>query len=329
MLRIIVILLILSIVHFPLLQNEREIDVAIYFSSVERYSEEIENAINYSWMEGGTKYVINTDIVNKNEVKSGKLSSYDVFIVPGSARPYMDVLDEKWREEVRKFVFNGGGYVGICGGANIASMGFDGGINGLMNPFLLKIANVYVNDEQAEEWQYLWKSNWDEGGVPVGIFIIPSDNPIFHGFYGEKRSIRYWGGPGMYEADVEDEKMGNIIPLAIYDEEIMDVAPLHYWKWRNGEWIPFRNVSTDLKGEYAAIATTYGKGRIVLFGPHPERETFLDGHIEEFPVRENLSPFTWFIYRWNGNKTDIGYNWWILRRSVAWAAGVSVPPASP
>ncbi|HHO57018.1 MAG TPA: hypothetical protein ENJ70_00520, partial [Thermoplasmatales archaeon] len=77
MFRIAVILLILSIVNFPLLQNERDIDVAIYFSNVEIYSEEIENAINCSWMEGETKYVINTDIVNKNEVKSGKLSSYD------------------------------------------------------------------------------------------------------------------------------------------------------------------------------------------------------------------------------------------------------------
>ena len=81
----------------------------------------------------------------------------------------------------------------------------------------------------------------------------------------------------------------------------------------------------ELKGEYAAIATTYGKGRIVLFGPHPEKKTFFGGHIEEFPVRKNTR-FTWFIYNWSdGIPSDENYNWWMLRRSVAWTAHCPVP----
>ncbi|KAA0000073.1 MAG: hypothetical protein FE047_02570 [Thermoplasmata archaeon] len=309
-------------------ERKMEIKVAIYFSNVKRFAEEIRDAIDYSWIKKGVKYVISAEIIGREDVKKGKLNSYDVFVIPGSARPYTDAMNKKWREEVIKFVENGGGYIGICGGANLASVGFDEGGNKALNPFLLKIANVYVNDEQYEEWQYLWKSNWRHGGPPIKLSILHTNNPIFEGFYGEQRSIRYWGGPGMYEAKEENEKFGEIIPLAIYAEEPMEVAPLHYWRW-DGKWIPYRNVTTDIKGQYAIVATTYGKGRIVLFGPHPERETFFDGHIEEFPVRPEFSPFTWFIYNWvSDNKSTISYNWWILRRSIAWTVGIAMPPAS-
>ena len=311
------------------LKEEKEIKVAIYFSGVKRYAEEIKDAIYYSWIENGVKYRISPEIITREDVIEGRLSSYDVFIIPGVARPYLDAVDARWRNEVRKFVSMGGGYVGICGGANLASVGFDDiDVNSFLNPFLLKIANVYVNDEQYEEWQYLWRSNWRYGGVPLKIYINLSENPIFSGFYGTERSIRYWGGPGMREANFKDEKFGEVVPLAIYAEEPMEVAPLHYWIWR-GEWVPYKNITTDIKGEYAAIATTYGKGKVVLFGPHPERETFFDGYVEEFPVRENLSPFTWFIYNWvSNNSSGVSYNWWILRRAIAWAANSEIPPAS-
>ncbi len=308
--------------------EEKEIKVAIYFSAVKRFAEEVKDAIYYSWIKSNVKYSIKPYIITKRDVIEGRLSSFDVFVIPGSARPYFDAMNPKWRKEVIKFVENGGGYVGICGGANLASMGFNEKLspNSIINLSILKIANVYVNDQQDEEWQYLWKSNWRHGGPPIKIYIVNNSIPIFKGFYGCNRSIRYWGGPGMYLANSKDPKVGDVVPLAIYAEEPMEVAPLHFWRWENGRWIPYKNVTTDIKGEYAAIATTYGKGRIVLFGPHPERETFFDGHIEEFPVWEKLSPFTWFIYNWIGNKSVISYNWWILRRSIAWAAGIEEMP---
>ena len=306
--------------------QEKEIKVAIYFSNIKRFAEEIKETIEYSWMENGVKYVIKAEIINKREILNGEIFRYDVFIIPGSGRPYLDALQPRWRNNIIKFIENGGGYIGICGGANLASLGFKEkfSANSLLNAGMLKIANIYVNDEQDEEWQYLWKSNWRYGGVPIKVFIPENEVPIFDGFYGGYRNIRYWGGPGMFDGDTKDEKMGKVIPIAIYAEEPMEVAPLHYWKWENGEWIAYKNVTTDIKGQYAAIATTYGKGRIVLFGPHPERKTFFDGYVREFPVRPNIAPFTWFIYEWvSNNASVISYNWWILRRSVAWVAGLN------
>ena len=111
--------------------------------------------------------------------------------------------------------------------------------------------------------------------------------------YGSYRSTRYGGGPGMYFAGSNDGKCGEVVPLAVYAEEPMEVAPIHHWKWDRG-WKIASNITTDIKGQYAAIATTYGEGRVILFGPHPEKKTFFGGHIEEFPVRKNTR-FTWFI----------------------------------
>ena len=303
---------------------EKEINVAIYYSNINIFSQEIKDAIDYSWKENGIKYKINAQIIEKEDIEKGKLTSYDVLIIPGSGRPYLDALNEKWKEEVKKFVYNGGGYIGICGGANIASMGFENGINKILNKATLKIANVYLNDDQMQEWQYLWRSNWSHGGIPINLYIPRNDNPIFDGFYGSYRSMRYWGGAGMYEGK---EKRNEIIPLAIFAEEPMEIAPLHRWIWL-GKWIPYRVIKTDIKGQYAAIATTYGKGRVVLFSPHPEKETFFGGYVEEIPVHPKMTPFTWFMYNWIGNKSNLSYNWWILRRSIAWVANVKIPPAS-
>lgn len=310
-------------------QNFVEIKVAVYDSVLKNISREAKDAIEYSWEENGIKYEIVPSMINRSDIVRRHVlteGNFDVILIPGSGRPYFDAYDVRWREEVKKFVEDGGGYVGICGGANLASMGFNEGlsINSMLSISTLGIANVYVNDQQGEEWQYLWKSNWKYGLPPVNVYIPDSGNPVMEGFYGTYRSIRYGGGPGMYPAGVENNKCGEIVPLAIYAEEPMEAAPIHRWKWSNG-WKIAANITTDIKGEYAAIATTYGNGRIVLFGPHPEKKTFFGGHIEEFPVRKNTR-FTWFIYNWSdGIPSDENYNWWMLQRSVAWTAHCPVP----
>ena len=310
----------------------REVRVAIYTSVIEDYVIEVEQALDYAWEENGTYYKISSSIIGREQVNGRETPSlngdaFDVLIIPGSGRPYVDAADPWWRSAVRDFVADGGGYVGICGGANIASMGFreNWSINAVLNLSTLGIANVYVNDNQREEWQYLWKSNWEEGMPPIDVAIARSDNPIFAGFFGERRSMRYGGGPGMYPTTVPCEECGKVTPLAVYAEEPMEVAPLHFWRWRNG-WEIMATISTDVKGQYAAVATSYGKGNVVLFGPHPEKPIWFGGHVEEFPVRPNAGPFTWFIYNWSNATLSLpSYNWWMLRRAVAWAADASLP----
>ena len=67
------------------------------------------------------------------EIAAGGLKGYDlVMFTGGSGSAEAAGLGEKGREEVREFVRNGGGYVGICAGAYLACSGFEWGI-GVLN----------------------------------------------------------------------------------------------------------------------------------------------------------------------------------------------------
>jgi len=334
-------IVLLLIFVFPVNANKEKVvykEIAVYPSIVPAVKV-LEYSLQFGWYANGKHYIFNVTQIGFKEAEGfGRRAlsnkNYDVFVIGASARQYFHGISKKWKENVRQFVANGGGYVGICGGANEASLGIENPKNlfdKVINEGVLGIANVYINDDQDEEWQYLYKSAGLEGGVPTNCSL--TDHPIVAISPDNPRIIRYEGGPGMYFAGKKDELMGEIIPLAIYSEEICQKAPIHFWKKENGEWIPYKPVKTDLKGLYAGIATTYGKGRVVLWGPHPEERTFIGGHVEEFLGRNKYSLYReTYLYRWvNGSPTEWSYNWWLIRRSVAWACGIDendLPPLS-
>lgn len=343
--RLLLIVAVSSIILIPSFQISESrtqdtvcINIAVYPSIVPAIKV-LEYAIQYGWSVGDTHYQFNISEISMAEAMGyGKnalnTDNYDVFVIGASARQYIHGMDDRWKNNVRKFVADGGGYVGVCGGANEASQGMvnpSNLIDRIIDAGVLGIANVYVNDDQDQEWQYLYKSAGLEGGVPIACNI--TDHPILNVCPDNPRIIRYEGGPGMYIADSNDPLLGEVTPLAIYAEELSDRAPIHQWKKVGGKWQIEAPVVTDVKGEYAAIATTYGKGRVALFGPHPEERTVLGGHVEEFPGRSKYTLFREdYLYRWvDGEVMDWSYNWWMLRRAAAWAAGVpdgDLPPIS-
>ena len=290
----------------------------------------LETALKYGWYSNGTTYLFKVYQINQADILAGKLANYDVFVIGASGRQYIYGISSLWKKQVQKFIANGGGYLGICGGANEASMGYERPNNTMdyiINDAVLRVANVYINDDQSQEWQYLYKTAGIQGGVPIKC-KLNRNHPIFKDYWNDTRIIRYEGGPGMYPANKSDALLGKVIPIAYYMEEPSQKAPIHHWYKKNGEWHMDGNITTDIKGEYAGIATTYGKGRIVLFGPHPEEITMIGGHVVEFPGRSKYTLFREkYLYKWvGGNETSWGYNWWILRRSVAWICNISMPP---
>jgi glutamine amidotransferase-like uncharacterized protein len=67
-----------------------------------------------------------------DQISNGSLKDFDVVIFTGGrAGEQATSLGEKGREEVRKFVQQGGGYVGICAGAYLACSG--GNMLGILN----------------------------------------------------------------------------------------------------------------------------------------------------------------------------------------------------
>jgi len=62
------------------------------------------------------------DIVTASDIRRGKLKRYRMIFVPGGwASDKLDALGKEGRENIRRFIEQGGSYLGICGGAGLAS----------------------------------------------------------------------------------------------------------------------------------------------------------------------------------------------------------------
>lgn len=125
------------------------------------------------------------------EIRSGKLSEYDVLIHPGgSGGGQGKSLAEEGREKVRAFVRGGGGYVGICDYA-----------------WSLNILDAKVLD----------KAHWARGNGDVDLSLTAAGKSIL-GVKEDRRTLVYFQGPLLAPAgnpDVPDYE-----PLALYETEI-------------------------------------------------------------------------------------------------------------
>ena len=332
--------------HMVSHSNDFIVTVALYdtWGRNNRYIREI---LNYSWAANNITYnfqvtTIDTDVISGIANITFSNENFDVFIIGASADSYLiDGLDPTWKHNVQQFVENGGGYLGICGGANAASLGFENPQNWFhnrVNRGVLGLANIYINDNFLNEWQYLLKFGFGNSDFDYGPNITPSyisintsvernsDNIIFKEYYDNYRYITYGGGPGMYQGDKNNPKLGAIIPLLTYNEEPMITKPIHYWIPTLNGWKILKNVTTNLYGTYAGIATTYNNnGRVVLYGPHPEDRVVVNGTIHEYLGNGMLNfvfPFETYVFNYFGTSLKQSYNWWIIRRSVAWAAKI-------
>lgn len=62
------------------------------------------------------------DLVRSEDIRAGALCRYRMIFVPGGwASAKLRALGEQGQAEIRRFVENGGGYLGICGGAGLAT----------------------------------------------------------------------------------------------------------------------------------------------------------------------------------------------------------------
>lgn len=106
-----------------------------------------------------------------------------------------------------------------------------------------------------------------------------------------------------------------------------------------GDWEPTDNrITITHSSQPCMTAEVYpneNKGRIFLCALHPEYSVWWGGHIENM-LDTNENCLDEGLYTWvdiiPSNETmddEISYNWWMIRRQVAWAAKVSddnLPP---
>ncbi|MFO1063189.1 MAG: BPL-N domain-containing protein [Pirellulales bacterium] len=167
------------------------------------------------------------------EIQAGRLSAFDLLIVPGgSGSKQASNLGESGREQIRDFVRNGKGYVGICAGSYLASSDYE---------WSLHLLNAKVFD----------RAHWARGTGTVELKFSSQGKELL-GETADKFQVYYGQGPLLVPDTKPD--LPAFEPLAEYASEIAEKgAP-------KGVMI----------GTTAIARGDYGQGRVICFSPHPE-----------------------------------------------------------
>lgn len=175
------------------------------------------------------------ELVTAEQTREGKLKDYRIVIQPGgSGSAQAKALGEEGRAKLKSFVKDGGGYIGVCAGAYLASRSYD---------WSLHILDAEVLD----------RAHWARGTGDVQLKFSPAGKQFF-ATSADKITVYYGQGPLL--APGKDDKIPDYEPLATYETEIFS----------KGGAMP-----GVMKGTTAAARGSYGSGRVFCFSPHPEK----------------------------------------------------------
>jgi putative intracellular protease/amidase len=169
-----------------------------------------------------------------SEIRGGKLANFNVVLVPGgSGSKEAAALEESGRQEIRSFVERGGGYLGICAGAYLASADYD---------WSLHILDAKVLD----------RAHWARGSGDVEVSLTPAGQKLLAAA-SDSQTILYWQGPLL--APAGKAEIPDYETLGTFATEIA----------KNGA------PKGVMPGTTAIARGTFGSGRVFCFSPHPER----------------------------------------------------------
>ena len=183
-----------------------------------------------------------TYAVDAQDVRDGKLAGADVLVQPGgSGSRQAKSLQPAGRKVIQDFVRHGGGYVGICAGAYLATNDY---------PWSLGFINAKVLD----------KAHWARGPESkIKVHFTDAGRKTLGREPGVSEVI-YHQGPILAPSTQPD--LPAYTPLAVYDTEIVS---------------PRGGIPGLMLGATAIAAGTYGQGHVIAIGPHPERSPGMDG----------------------------------------------------
>jgi glutamine amidotransferase-like uncharacterized protein len=185
------------------------------------------------------------EILSPKDVRSSSngLSRFDVLIFPGGrAHKQAEALGEEGRRAVKDFIRSGGGYLGICAGAFLASTQYE---------WSLGFVNTRTLHGDREMSGIGIRSMADRGPGSVQIELTPEGRSIFGDRPGPI-DISFSGGP-VFPGPMHHD-LPPCIPLAHYRTELANYTP------QRGTMI----------GTPAIFAATFGAGRVITISPHPE-----------------------------------------------------------
>lgn len=226
---------------------------------------------NYTWVTHNKTYEITVKYLYDKDIENGRLNTteFDVLLVPGGGvgdghavvKGFIFLRRVKrWKKNISFFIKNGGGYVGICGGAALLT---DLKTENKKSHTLLErqynksslnlscVSSYYKtiafalfypfqknHPENIGALAYVFSFAPGEtvdgvrihsGGIPLD-FNISQNHPIFSDCKQTVQRIRWWGGPALITPKNPDRK---VQVLATYPkEEISDNTDLRIHAWR-------------------------------------------------------------------------------------------------
>lgn len=183
------------------------------------------------------------EYVSPAQVQSGMLGRFDVVVFPGgSGSQQAAALGDEGRRAVRKYVDSGGGYVGICGGAFLATAGYD---------WSLALVNAKTLTGEKHIPGLGSRSMAARGSGTVKIELTSAGKRILGDLSGSV-DVQYSSGPILFKARRAD--IPEFVTLGRFRTEV----------W---EYEPQRGTMIDTP---AIIAGRFGKGYVMVISPHPE-----------------------------------------------------------
>jgi len=182
-------------------------------------------------------------LLNLSEIKNLETLDANVIIFPGGG-PYRSYLNEGEISNIKRFISNGGGYVGICGGATF------GAEIGLLNVKLMR-GELYPQFPEYADFY-----------GPVNLRISPN-NALTLG-YGDFLECMYFRGPffGYVSADVEVAAFFDA-PTDKTERYFPEIAKIYGFNPNTASINKCLNTP-------AVVFGNYGNGRVVLSSVHPE-----------------------------------------------------------
>jgi len=198
------------------------------------------------------------------DIKNGGLSKCDVLLVSGGSGKLMaEALELDGRQAVREFVKGGGGYVGICAGAFLATD---------RHAYSLALVDAEPLADDREIPQLGSVSMAVRGEGIVTMELTDAGRRVLGDLRG-LLGVRYAGGP-VFSTDWTDN-FPKYVALATYRTELVRREP------QRGTM-----VQTP-----AVIAGSFGDGHIILFSPHPEMTQGLESLVRQAVLATARKPF--------------------------------------
>jgi len=189
------------------------------------------------------------------DLRRAVLRQFDVVLFPGgSGKAQAAAIGAEGKQSVREFVREGGGYLGICGGAYLCSAQYD---------WSLKLVDAHVFTGTREIKGHGPQRMFRRGkSTTVKMEFTEEGRRMFKGVP-RHTDVRFHNGPVLSSAN---------------DPDLAPYTTLAHYRSEQVMWEPQRGTMIDSP---AIVSGTYGAGRVIAISPHPERTDGLESIVTD------------------------------------------------